>query len=67
MKRKLSVLDWMLAIDFDNPQLLRLAKELENTQESYVYIFLCSADGYVSKPKKSFSCFSDLNHVSIKK
>jgi len=59
MKRKLSILDWMLAIDFDNPQLLRLAKKLENSRESYVYIFLGAAAEYESKPKKALSYFSD--------
>ena len=39
MKIKLSTLDWMLAIDFDNPRLLRIAKIMEKTQEFPVFIF----------------------------
>ena len=57
--KKLSILDWMLAIDFDNPQLLRLAKKLDNSRESYLDIFLGATAEYESKPKKALSYFSD--------
>lgn len=46
MKRKISTLDWMLAIDFDNPKLLKLARKMETSEEIYIFIF-------TDKPKKS--------------
>lgn len=46
MKRKISTLIWMLAINFDNPKLLKLARKMETSEEIYSFIF-------TDKPKKS--------------
>ena len=40
MRKKISILDWMLAIDFDNPELIKIAKKLEKNQAIYVYRFI---------------------------
>ena len=40
MRNKISILDWMLAIDFDNPELMKIAKKLEKNQAIYVCSFI---------------------------
>ncbi len=40
MRKKISILDWMLSIDFDNPELMKIAKKLEKNQAIYVYSFI---------------------------
>jgi hypothetical protein len=53
MKRKLSTLDWMLAIDFDDPSLLKAAKKLEKTREVHVYVFIDAIEGAAGiRPKQ---------------
>jgi hypothetical protein len=49
LKRKLSTLDWMLAIDFDNPRLLKIAQTMETSEEFPVYVFI---DSFEAKRKK---------------
>ena len=40
MRKNISILDWMLSIDFDNPELIKIAKKLEKNQAIYVYRFI---------------------------
>ena len=44
-------MDWMLAIDFDDPRLLKIAKKMEDSDEFPVYIFIENFEAKAKRPR----------------